>query len=135
MILLDTTILSIVLRRRLLTPATREVRAALSRLVVTNTALGIPGIVFQEVLSGVRTETQFAELRGGLETFRVVLAEKEDHLRAAALFNTCRRRGITATPADCLIAAQAISSGATLWTLDHDFERIARASGLKLYTP
>ena len=35
---------------------------------------------------------------------------------------------------DCLIAAQAITRDAQLWTLDRDFERTARCSPLNLFT-
>ncbi len=95
----------------------------------------VPGLVVQEILSGVKTHAQFAELADALERLPVLLATTADHLRAATLFNTCQRKGIAATLVDCLIAAQTISNGARLWTLDQDFVGIAGHSELVLFTP
>ena len=135
MILLDTTILSLAFRRRRAgLPEPAEV-AALREKVRGKEPLGVPGIVLQELLSGVKGPSQFRELQGYLESFPVILAAREDHVAAAGLFNLCRGRGITLTLADCLIAAQAISRSAALWTLDSDFKRIARHCELKLFAP
>ena len=106
-----------------------------ARLVQQEIPLGVPGVVFQEVLSGVQSEGQFASLQRALKGFSILLADEADHVQAARISNACRRRGIATSNADCLIAALTIGRDAQLWTLDEDFQRIARFSDLKLYTP
>jgi predicted nucleic acid-binding protein len=52
---------------------------------------------------------------------------------AAAIFRVGRSRGITLTTIDTLIAAIAIEHGAILFTLDHDFARVAQITSLRVY--
>jgi predicted nucleic acid-binding protein len=61
-ILIDTSILSLAFRRTRPGPSEQRVRVVLEGLMAGEAPLGIPGIVVQEVLSGVRSEKQFAEL-------------------------------------------------------------------------
>ena len=88
--------------------------------------------VLQEILSGVRTDTQFTRLQKLLEAFLILMAERRDHILAAQISNACRRRGTSISTVDCLIAALAVSRDAPLFTLDEDFARIAPICGLKL---
>jgi predicted nucleic acid-binding protein len=102
-------------------------------MLLENTPVGIPGIVLQELLSGVRTETQFTRLQKLLEPFPILTAERADHVLAARISNACRGRGVSTSSVDCLIAALAASRDAFLFTLDEDFARIAPLCGLKLF--
>jgi predicted nucleic acid-binding protein len=52
---------------------------------------------------------------------------------AAALFRLARSKGITLTTIDTLIAAIALEHGASVFTLNKDFARIARLTRLPLY--
>ncbi len=101
-------------------------------MVREDVPLAVPGIVLQEVLSGVRTEAQFFRLRNLLEAFPILVAEQRDHVAAARIANACRRKGVTTSAVDCLISALATERDAPLLTLDEDFARIARHSDLKL---
>ena len=82
----------------------------------SDVALGLPGIVLQEVLSGIPSEKQFADLRAKLLTgFAVVPASTQDHVDAARLKNACANKGLNASGIDCLIAASVIAtSGAAI---------------------
>jgi len=133
MILLDTSLLSAAYRRRRGSAPEPFAAAHLRQLVKHNAPLAIPGIVFQELLSGVRTEEQFSRLQMLLESFPIVSARPPDHVAAARLFNACRSKGVAATLIDCLIASQAAGRHVALWSFDHDFARIARFTDLKLY--
>ena len=133
MILLDTSVLSAAYRRRRGSAPEPFAATHLRQLVKHNAPLAIPGIVFQELLSGVRTEEQFSRLQILLESFPIVSATPPDHVAAARLFNACRSKGVAATLIDCLIASQARARRASLWSLDQDFARIARIFELKLY--
>ncbi len=96
--------------------------------------LGLPGIVLQEVLSGVRSQAQFAELSGRLRAAFAILPEGvPEHIEAARVRNVCLAKGLNVSGIDCLIAACAIIGGHELFALDEDFEAIAKHTSLKLY--
>lgn len=96
--------------------------------------LGIPGIVLQEVLGGVRSEKQFAELEGRLlAAFTIVLPTTADHVEAARLRNQCLAKGFSASGADCLIAIMVISGRHELFAADDDFVAISKLAPLRLF--
>ena len=97
--------------------------------------MAIPGIVLQELLSGVRTDEQFDRLLAVADGFPVLTAGRDDHVLAARVSNACRLGGVSATTIDCLIAAQTIVSRGKLLTLDRDFARMAPHCGLELFEP
>lgn len=132
MILLDTSVLSLAFRRRRGGEAELQVAATLRRLVAEDAPMGVPGIVLQELLSGVRTAQEFDRLKGIMDGFPLVIARREDHLTAARIANACARKGVPISTVDCLIAALAISRKAALFTLDTDFSRMAPHCGLTL---
>jgi len=125
-------VLSVVFRRlRRAEPPPRVVKQ-FAALVEDDAPLGIPGIVLQELLSGVRTATQFAKLDEILDGFPLLLATRQTHISAARVRNQCRASGLAASTVDCLVAAHALVAGATLMTLDDDFRRMAPHVGLTL---
>lgn len=138
MIVLDTSILSLAFRRRRRGPAREEepvpVRA-LRSLILEDAPLGVPGLVLQELLSGVHDRDQFRRLERLLAAFPLLLARRETHLEAARISNACRAAGVAASAADCLIAAHAQEMSGWLFTMDQDFVRMAAHCGLVLYRP
>ena len=62
MILVDTSVLSRVFRRKRPGPAEVRLRGAVERLLSSDRQLGLPSIVLQEILSGIRSDKQFANL-------------------------------------------------------------------------
>jgi predicted nucleic acid-binding protein len=132
-ILLDTSVLSRAFRRATPGPSEQRVRVALEALMVGQAALGLPGIVLQEVLSGIRNPRQFADLeRRLLDGFEIVHATTHDHIAAAKLRNACLTRGLNVSGTDCLIAHLAVAGGHRLLASDEDFQAIARHSKLQL---
>jgi hypothetical protein len=93
------------------------------------------GIVRQEVLSGIRQESDFERVRTRLSPFDDVVVETRDHEEAARFFNRCRARGVTGTPIDLLICAVAQRHDLAVFTTDRDFERYHRLLGTKLHVP
>lgn len=132
MILVDTCVWSLALRRKGPLRPPQGAALELLKLVEAEEPVTLPGIVLQEVLSGVRDEEQHARLLARLAPFPVLIATRIDHLHAADIANTCRRRGISLTAVDCLIAAQAIENDARLMTTDDDFVRVQAHCDLKL---
>jgi predicted nucleic acid-binding protein len=130
MILFDSSVLSQVFRRA--APEGRVVRAY-RRLIKERAAVAIPGMVLQEVLSGVRSSKQFDSLLHVLSGFDLWLASARDHIEAALLTNRCYDYGIACSAPDALIATLAIDAKAELFTTDKDFHRIALHEPLKIF--
>lgn len=135
MILVDTCVWSLALRRAGPGRALGGAATTLRALIEASEPIAIPGMVLQELLSGVRERAQYQRLDRALAPFPLLLATRADHLLAADLSNTCRRAGITVSAPDCLIAAQAIENHAILLTTDIDFTRIAAHCNLRLMKP
>lgn len=132
MILVDTSVLSLAFRRKIKTKPESPLVGILRRLVEQDQPIVVPGIVLQELLSGVRTETEYERLCDLMDGFPLMLATREHHLEAARIANTCRQAGISVSTVDCLIAAMAITTKSQLLTGDEDFERMASCCDLHL---
>lgn len=132
MIVLDASVLIAAFRRNQRLERRDEARE-LVRLIDEDAPLAVPGIAYQEVLAGARSAAHYERLRRLFAGFDVLRASSEAHELAARIAATCRRGGIAATTVDCLIAAQTLTAGGSLFTLDRDFERIARRCGMRLH--
>lgn len=134
MILLDTSVLSRVFRRKRMGPEERHVQVVVEGLMAGDVPLGLPGMVLQEVLSGVRSEKQFADLeRRMLASFSIVNPGTREHIEAARLRNKCLATGVAPSGPDCLIAVLAIAGNHELFAMDEDFQALARHAPLKLF--
>lgn len=132
MILVDTSVLSLAFRRREKANPEPPYVIVLRNLIERDIPIAIPGVVLQELLSGIRTEAESQRLQALMEGFPLVLASREHHIEAAQIANQCRFAGIAVSTVDCLIAAMTIKTGSHLLTADEDFERIASCCLLKL---
>jgi len=133
-IVLDTSVLSVAFRRR--GPAHAPDHAAtheLRLLMPSDRDLAIPGIVYQEVLSFVRNPPEVRRLQDALSGFRLLLADRSTHVRAATLTAQADTAGVAVGTADALVAAHAMVRGAVLFTIDDDFERLSRVAPLQLH--
>src|ERR1700746_63396 len=101
MILVDTPVWSLALRRKAADVAVKE--RHLTQLLYTLVDEGrveLLGAVRQELLSGLREESQFRRLRDYLRDFPDVAVETEDYEAAARASDQCRSAGIVASPGD-----------------------------------
>jgi hypothetical protein len=80
------------------------------------------GPIRQEILSGVRSKSQFKKLRKHLESFPDLPILTEDNVTAAQFFNHCRSKGIQGSNTDFLICAVAVRNKLSIYTTDKDFE-------------
>lgn len=93
--------------------------------------LSICDAISMEVLAGARDEQHLRQLRDLLARATLVPITAEDYDQAAALYRTCRGNGETVRKLiDCLIAAVAIRTNATLLHADADFAVLARHTPL-----
>jgi predicted nucleic acid-binding protein len=133
LILLDTSVLSMVLRRREPGPAERAVAQRLEAYLQSGERVAIPAVVLQELLSGIRQAALVEEIKTILlRGYPVVTATLGDHLLAADVVSRCRQKGIAVSSMDALIAAIAMNARARLFTTDEDFGGVAAVVSLKL---
>ncbi|MFI5377788.1 MAG: PIN domain-containing protein [Tepidisphaerales bacterium] len=134
MILVDTTIWSLALRRKAGSLSSRE--SALveewSRLATAGQAC-LTGPIRQEILSGIRDAAVFKAIQQILRDFPHVVVIDGDHDRAAEFYNTCRSHGVAGTAVDMLICAVAARSDTPIFTTDGDFARYAKYLPLRLH--
>ncbi len=134
MILFDTSVLSRVFRRKRPGAEERRLQTVFDELMASDVPLGLPGIVLQEVLSGIRAHREFSDLTAKLlAAFTIVPEGVPEHVEAARLRNVCLGKGLNVSGIDCLIAACAITGHHELFTVDEDFEAIAKHAPLELY--
>jgi len=84
------------------------------------------GPIRQEILSGIRSESQFIKLQKHLESFPDLSAITEDYVTAAKYFNRCRSKGIQGSNTDFLICAIAKRNKFSIFTTDKDFELFSK---------
>jgi predicted nucleic acid-binding protein len=133
-IVLDTSVLSRVFRRARPGAEERRLQDVFEGLMAADAPLGLPGIVLQEVLSGIRARRQFDDLAGKLIGACAILPEGvREHVEAARVKNVCLGKGLNVSGIDCLIAACAMTGGHELFAVDDDFDAMARHVPLKLF--
>jgi hypothetical protein len=135
-VLVDTSIWSVALRRRRERLQTAE-RAAVTEwsALVREGRACLMGPIRQEILSGVRTDSQFDLLRTRLEPFPNLAVLDTDYVEAARLYNRCRRHGLSGTPIDLLICTVAIRLNLPVFSLDSDFYNAARWAPIRIHEP
>ncbi len=135
-VLVDTSVWSLALRRRSRSLSAEEelVRDELAELIREGRAQMI-GPVRQEVLSGIRSRSQYERLRRDLRAFEDPRLGVEDYEEAALASNHCRAAGVSGSAVDWLICAVALRRNWPVFTMDKDFGRYARHLTLRLHQP
>jgi len=131
-VLVDTSVWSLALRRDA-PPDIKQTRI-LARCIERKDALLSTGIIIQELLQGFRGPRQQDRIIEHLGTLPLIVPELADHVNAASLQITCRRKGIQIGTIDALLAQLAISHDLDLLTADQDFDRIAQYAPLRILT-
>ena len=109
-------------------PAGRELR----RMIAEAEPVALTGVVVTEVLQGLTRGIEEVEPYLGMWAM-IEPRGFSTYRSAAAIFRMGRSRGMSLTTIDTLIAAIAIEHGASVFTLDQDFARIARITPLALH--
>jgi predicted nucleic acid-binding protein len=135
LVLVDTPVWSVALRRKHadLNPSEERLSGALQELIEDGRAQ-LVGPVRQELLSGIREESNFKKLRDQLRAFADIPIDAADYEEAAHLNNRCRARGIAGSAIDFLICSTALRRDWQVFTTDRDFSRYALVFALKLYS-
>lgn len=126
MILADSSAWIDYLRHRA-TPASAALRAAMLR-----DELRLCDPIVHELLTGARDVANADRIARVIGAFTALPTVSGDWEAAAAIRRTARWQGLTIRSAlDCLIAAIAIRTGATVLHNDADFDAIARITALR----
>jgi predicted nucleic acid-binding protein len=106
----------------------------LGELIAAEGPIAVTEPVIMEVLAGARSEAREADLRRLLLRFHLCRFDAAaDFESAARIYRRCRQAGVTPRGlVDCMIAAVAWRSKATLLACDVDLDRVARVIGLEL---
>ena len=134
-VLVDTSMWSLALRRKARDLSSREslLVRELAELVRDGRAR-IIGLIRQELLSGIKTHSQFEALRKTLSAFPDEVVDTSDHEAAARAGNECRSKGIAVSVVDILVCAVASRRGMPIFTTDPDFGNYALALPLQLHS-
>lgn len=129
MIVIDTSVWILVLN------GVDHAKAERARAVIEGPEdVGVPGIVLEEILRGLKSDSHYYRVRDLLlSDFTYLEMRQALFLRSAEIYRTLRKGGKTIrSPADCLIAACAIEETASLLEDDADFHTIAEIFPLEL---
>lgn len=131
-VLVDTSVWSLALRRDI-PPNVKETQI-LARCLECQDVLFSTGIIVQELLQGFRGPKQRERLIEHFSTLPLIVPDLTDHIQAATLQTTCRRKGIQITTIDALLAQLAIAHDLEFLTTDRDFTLMARHVPLRILT-
>ncbi len=135
-VLVDTSVWSLALRRKArdLNASEKSTVAELSELIREGRAR-IIGLIRQELLSGIKSPSQYEKLRATLRAFPDLPVTTADHEAAATASNACRAKGVVVSLVDILICAIALARHCSIFTTDPDFQNYARILPIKLHSP
>ena len=91
------------------------------------------GLVLQELLQGFAGPKARSDIIERFAALPIVAPDRQDHIDAAALRNTCRRTGVQLGTIDALLAQLCIRHRLTLLTTDRDFVHAAAHCPLKVW--
>jgi hypothetical protein len=96
--------------------------------------VALTDIILTEILQGLRTDREVQRVDERLSVFEVLrLHDLSDFRRAAALYRSARRQGVTVRrTSDCLIAAVCVREQVPLLHADNDFDHLARVTELAI---
>lgn len=117
-IIVDTCIWSQALRRG--NKDTGPVVKALEQLI-QDTRVQMLGPIRQELLSGIKSTSQFDRISKIMRAFPDSPLQSEDYELAATFFNRCRRKGIQGSNTDFLICSVATRLKMPIFSVDRDF--------------
>ena len=105
----------------------------LSALIAADGPVAVTEPIVMEVVAGARSEERETDLRRLLLRFKLLRFDAAaDFDGAARIYRRCRAAGVTPRGmVDCMIAAVAWRSEATLLAHDADMDRVARVIGIE----
>lgn len=93
------------------------------------------GLVLQELLQGFAGPRARRDIIDRFTALPLLSPDRQDHIAAAELRNSCRRGGVQIGTIDALLAQLCIRHELTMLTTDKDFGRVAKHSTLRVWRP
>lgn len=106
---------------------------SLRRMIQDNELIYSAKPIQVEVCQGARTEEQFHRLWESFLGFEFLNIDDRIWGLGAWNYLKCRKKGITLSTIDCLIATLAKEHRVALWSLDHVFTKIQSTIGFEVF--
>lgn len=134
-VLVDTSVWSLALRRSANAALSAEQQAIVNTLadLMRDGRAVMMGAIRQELLSGIKTQTGFDNLKNTLTAFEDVPVSMADYEKAAEIYNTCRANGVQGSNTDFLICAVSINHQLPIFSVDGDFLNYQKYVQTSLY--
>ncbi len=129
-VLVDTSVWSLALRR---SSQSISAHAQELRHLIQDHRVQMIGPIRQEILCGIRSDSQFTKLKKHLESFPDLPIFTDDYVRAAKFFNLCRSKGIQGSNTDFLICSVAVRYKLSIFTTDRDFKLFSKHIKITLH--
>lgn len=134
MVIVDTSVWSLVLRRSQPIESSTEKAAAKAFAELSRDGqIGLLGLVRQELLSGISSSDKFNAIKAAVAHFDDVAVLTADYEQAAEFNNTCRKKGIQGAHTDYLICGVAYRLDASILSTDKDFMHYAQLLPIRLH--
>lgn len=131
-IIVDTCVWSLALRRS--KEVSNGIVAELKSLI-GDFRVQLIGPIRQEILSGIKDEIQFQNLKDHLSGFADLQLKEDDYVLAARYFNICRAKGVQGSNTDFLICAVSANHNLGIFTVDQDFQHFSKYLPINLHKP
>ena len=132
-LLVDTSVWSLALRRD--GSASEPEVDALKEALLDGEVVVTTGLVLQELLQGFAGPKARPQIIERFSALPILQPDRDDHIAAAELRNTCRRAGVQVGTIDALLMQLAIHHSMTLLTTDRDFKLASKHCALRLWAP
>jgi len=109
-----------------------EIKESVSTLLDDN-RIAIAGPIIVELIQGTRTEKERDNIKNRIKGLHLLQITDEHWHKTADFSFDLKRKGITVSTIDSLLAIVAISYNCRILHKDGDFDLIARHSSLKLF--
>jgi hypothetical protein len=130
--LVDTSVWSLALRRD--AEQTGPEVEALRHALLGTAQVFTTGLVLQELLQGFAGPRSRAQLLERLSALAFLQPDREDHIEAAEVRNSCRRRGLQVGTIDALLIQLCRRNDLVLLTTDQDFRAAAKHVEFRLWS-
>lgn len=129
----DTSVWSLALRRD--APVDVPEVLALAQALDGGDPLVTTGLVLQELLQGFSGPKSRREIIDRFSALPSIVPDRHDHIEAAELRNTCRRKGLQLGTIDALLARLCLRHELLMLTTDQDFHLASAHVGLRVWIP
>ena len=127
----DTSVWSLALRRD--APVDAPEVGALTAALLGGESLVTTGLVLQELLHGRRPRAR-KQIIERFAALPLIVPDRRDHIEAAEIRNTCRRKGLQLGTIDALFAQICTRHDLLMLTADRDFHLAARHIDLRVWS-